>query len=426
MTTKRTRLVAWVLSALVISSPVVMMALSQKLIFANLRGSLHVVQAVPCGGMVDVTTSIADGRMDITPTQLSRTDAIGARFDLTSMQLWVTPFSVEHECFGLKATAAFQEIGVTLVRPVTFTGEPIGGPEDRKYRFTIPKQQVLLFESVLDNLPVPQPEQSYQRPAEDVTGEIDLRRRSAELHIVLASKLRFRVGCIGNKCVINELLEGRQTADVAGIVVNTSTDSDGDGVADLNDNCPLVPNGDQANVATPLLTPPAAVTVSSCQGASIGVAHAEDVCHARPVAITSNAPAKFPVGRSLVTWMANDGIDPPVTATQSVNVDVVDHTAPVVACRALKTGGMFHVMVDDDCDGRTIARLGSYEIASGEVIKIEVTGKPGVRQLGTVGTERTRFFQVGKTDGVIVATDASGNVARAFCGIPLDIVTFKR
>ena len=89
MNTKRTRLVVGVLSALVLSAPLAM-ALAPNLIFTNFRGTLHVLQEVPCGTTVDVTTSIADGRMEITPSQQrsDRNDIFSAvLFDLTRVDI---------------------------------------------------------------------------------------------------------------------------------------------------------------------------------------------------------------------------------------------------------------------------------------------------------------------------------------------------
>ena len=422
MNTNRTRFVAAVLGVMVLSSAMAL-AFGPKLIFTNLDGRLHVRQQVPCGDAVDFTTSIADGRLEITPSRPQTRDAAGApgavTFDLTRLDVFFTPFAVDHECLGLKATAEFKEIGVKLAGPVTFTGELVGGPESRRYRFTIPKAQVLIYESVLDNLPVPQPETAYQRPSEDVTRQIDLRRGTAQLHIALFSMLRFRAGCVDRHCVIDEVRAGRQTADVMGTVLNPATDTDHDGVPDLTDNCPLVPNRSQSPVLTPVITAPPDVTLSSCRAPRIGTAEATDVCHARPVLITNNAPARFPVGRTQVTWSANDGIDPIVSAQQSVTIRVADRTPPELSCTPVRPAGeKFKVSAADDCSGRTTIQLGSYRLDNNEVIKIEETKKPGVRLVGRVGDDKIRHFQVGRGEAVIIATDAAGNVARVACGQP--------
>jgi hypothetical protein len=416
MNTKRTRLVAGLLSAIVVSAPLAT-ALTSSLIFTNLRGTLRVVQGVPCGGVVDVTTSIADGRMEITPSAPRRADAGAVQFDLSRLSLFMTPFTVQHECLGMTATADFREIGVQLVKPVRFTGQPIGSPEDLHYTFTIPRTQVLLFESVLNNLPVPQPETQYEQPSEDVTGEIDLRRGTAQLHVVLSSNLRFRVGCVGKRCVIDEQHRGRQTVDVTGVLVNPRTDTDRDSVPDLIDNCPLVSNRTQAMVPNPVITAPANVTLSSCQVPDIGTATASDVCYARPVAISNNAPSTFAVGRNVVTWSARNGIDPAVTAEQIVTVSAEDQTPPVISCTPAKPH-TFEVAAADECAGPTTIRLGSFTLTSGEVIKVEETGKPGVRLINTVGKDKIKHFQAGKGEALVVATDAAGNAARAACGPP--------
>ena len=426
MKTKRTRLVAGILGAMALSASLAM-AFVPSLVFTNLRGTLHVEQGVPCGGLVDVTTPIADGRMEIRPSASPRTDAIGGGvlFDLLRMEVFMTPFTVQHECLGLTATADFREIGVQLARHVNFTAEPIGSLEDRRYRFTIPKGQVLLFESVRDNMPVPQPEKSYQKPSEDVTGEIDLRRRSAKLHITLTSELHFRAGCVGKKCAIDEVDAGKQTVDVSAVLASPGTDTDGDGVQDLADNCPLVPNSRQELVPAVRFDPPAPiapVTISSCAAHDISIA-ALDVCHARPVAITSDAPAKFAVGRNVITWQASDGIDAPVTAQQVVTVSAADHMPPTAACTAGKSPQFYTVSASDDCGGATSLKLGSFMLSSGETIQIEQTGRPGVRMINTTSNDSVKHFQVGKGEAMIVATDASGNVGRAACAVPLDVTT---
>lgn len=423
MPIKRSRLAAVALGAVALSSVAALAA--SNLIFTNMRGNLRIEQGVPCGGVVEATMSIADGLMEVAPLPASRLDAAGGpRFSLSKLEMFFTPFTVQHNCLGLTATAEFREVGVRLVNAVTFTGEPIGGVEDRHYRFSIPKADVLIFESVLDNMPAPQPETAYQRPSEDVTGEIDLRRRTAQLHVVLSSQTRFRVGCIRRKCAIDEIRNGRQTADVTAVLVAPGTDTDGDGVPDLTDNCPLVPNPRQQNVPTPVITLDPTVKIGSCQ-ASVPVPQASDVCHARPVAVLTNAPAKFAPGRNRVTWTAADGIDPMVSAAQTVTVSA-DRTAPIVSCEARRPG-VFEVAATDDCAGMTTMKLGSFTLADGEVIKIEETGKPGVRLINKPGgRHKIRHFQVGKGDGVVVATDASGNVARAACGHPAVVDTKKK
>ena len=213
MNMNRMRVVAGVLGAMVLSAPLAT-AYVPSLIFNNLGGQLQIVQSVPCGETVNVTTSIANGIMEVTPPRVGTRVGGGTGFNLTRLELFFTPFSVQHSCKGIRATAAFREIGVQLVGAVRFTGEPVGAPEDQIYRFTIPKEEFLIFESVADNAPVPQPQTAYKRPSEDVTGLIDLRQGTSELHVVLASRLRFRAGCIRDRCRIDEELGGTLTTDL--------------------------------------------------------------------------------------------------------------------------------------------------------------------------------------------------------------------
>jgi hypothetical protein len=213
MNSNRTRLVAGVWSAILLSAPLAL-ALTPNLILTNFAGTLRIAQHVPCGGVVDASTSIAGGLMDITPSQGRN----GVQFHLTRLEVTYAPFAVQHECNGIRATADFREIGVRLAAAVKFTGEPIGNPDDLQYRFSIPKDQFLMFHSVVDNAPVQQPQTGYKRPSEDVTGVIDLRRGTTQLHVALTSRLRFRAGCVGDRCVIDEELSGTQTTFVTASV----------------------------------------------------------------------------------------------------------------------------------------------------------------------------------------------------------------
>ena len=213
MNTKRLRSVAGILSAMVLSAPVAL-AYIPSLVFTDLGGSLQIVQDVPCGNVVNVSTPIAGGRMEVIPLAGMRTGGVDAGFQLTHMELSFAPFAVQHQCKGIRATAEFRAIGAQLVKAVSFTGEALGAPEDQIYRFTIPKEEFLIFESVVDNAPVPQPQTAYKKPSEDVTGLIDLRQGTTQMQVVLTSELRFRAGCVGNRCRIDEVRQGTQTTNV--------------------------------------------------------------------------------------------------------------------------------------------------------------------------------------------------------------------
>ena len=62
---------------------------------------------------------------------------------------------------------------------------------------------------------------------------------------------------------------------------------------------------------------PPDTTISTCSGVNIGAAFAEDDCGGA-VTITNNAPARFPLGTTVVTWTARDARGNTRTATQVV------------------------------------------------------------------------------------------------------------
>jgi hypothetical protein len=131
------------------------------------------------------------------------------------------------------------------------------------------------------------------------------------------------------------------------------------------------------------------------------------------VSFTNNAPPIFLVGSTPVTWTATDASGN--TATVSHHVTVVDAVAPAVSCVSEGLpAGTFRVSTTDAC-AVPILRLGTFVLAEGERIKINETGQPGVRLVGTVGPDRIRHFHVGKGEAVITATDPSSNVGSTVC-----------
>jgi hypothetical protein len=225
MKTILTLFVTGILSASVLSASPATAAPAQ--IITDLAGTVHIQQAVPCGELVDVTTSIAEGRMEITP-QMTRD---GVFFDLTRMDMFLSPFSVERSCKGMRAVASFTEIGVRLAGAVRFQGQAVPTDGPRLFRFVIPQESFLIFESVVDNLKVGQPETAYQRPSEDVVGFIELMPtergiviKRVQLHIALRTQLHFQAGCLpGGRCRIDEIDEGTQTSDVVAGALDPDT-----------------------------------------------------------------------------------------------------------------------------------------------------------------------------------------------------------
>jgi hypothetical protein len=166
-------------------------------------------------------------------------------------------------------------------------------------------------------------------------------------------------------------------------------------------------------------TPPAFTSVppdiflNDCQGTALGTPTATDDC-AGTVTFTNNAPPKYFVGATVVTWTAHDVSGNTTNATQTVTV--TDTVPPTVSCVATgpPTGHLFIASASDAC-GAPVIRLGSFVLANGEVVKIQVTGQPGVRLINDVSSNNIRHFQVGKGEDMITATDGSGNVTAAIC-----------
>jgi hypothetical protein len=158
---------------------------------------------------------------------------------------------------------------------------------------------------------------------------------------------------------------------------------------------------------------PPDITMNDCGPANLGLPIAVDDC-AGPPTFTNNAPVKFLVGPTLVTWTATDASGNHATATQTVTV--TDTVAPAVSCeRAGPPGGSFRVSSSDACTTSPTIRLGSFVLANGEKIKVNETGQSGVRLVNVIGPERIKHFHVGKGEAVITATDGSSNVASAYC-----------
>jgi hypothetical protein len=399
--TKRLLTISTVAAALMTAAPMPAWAGSAALV-TNLAGNLHIQQKIPCDGFIDKFTPVSGGQLQLAPPE-GLTVAGGTLFALTRANLSFASFSASGSCDGISRTRTYDAIGVQLATAVSFVAVA-NGPD--VYSVTIPKSDFLLFEtSIVDG----EREVGYKQPSEDVTGTINLATRTVTMHVVLTTSVKFEAGCAFGVCIIDETDDGTLTADISGALM--LPDVDGDGVADVDDNCRFVPNPDQSPVPTPVVTPPAPVTLTSCIDRNIGVATAVDVCDHTPVTITNDAPAAFHAGLNVVTWTGVDGKGRIGTATQNVTVN--DTTPPTVSCTALNPQGNSFVVAADDLCGEPVIRLGSYVLNDGEQIKIEETGQPGVSFIDLVSGYR--HFHVGKGQAIVTATDFSGNVATAVC-----------
>jgi hypothetical protein len=404
MKTKWMPLVIGSASGIALAATVVHSADRRPMVVQNITGNLHIVQTVPCDTLI-VDTPVTQGQILITPAE--GVDVAGGKsFVLIGFTISFAPFTMRASCRGFERSRTYNLLTVQLGKAVAFTASDRGGGE---FDVRIPKGDFLIYESaVVDGHSL---EKSYQHPSQDVTGIINLTRGTAAMHVVVARNIHFEEGCTTRPCTIDEEDPGTLTVNLAGTIA--FPDSDGDGVADRDDNCRFVSNPDQSPVATPTIVAPPDLTLASCADHHIGLARATDVCNGGPVTITNDAPGTFPIGSTVVTWTARDAKLRAATDTQTVTI--VDTTPPSVTCLADgPPGGTFQVSASDDCDVPTI-RLGSFVLANGERIKIEETGQRGVMLLNDVGPDRIRHFRVGKGEAVIIATDAARNSASARC-----------
>jgi hypothetical protein len=164
-----------------------------------------------------------------------------------------------------------------------------------------------------------------------------------------------------------------------------------------------------------ILTTPADFTINDCRAVSdseLGSPTGSDDCGGA-VTFTNNKPPIFFAGPTNVTWTAHDLSGNTSTSTQTVTV--VDTTPPAASCVAVSpTGNAFQVSASDHCDTPVI-RLGTYQLAQGEVIQIQETGQNGVTLVNNISSDNVRHFQVGKGQAVITATDAAHNVTTVVC-----------
>jgi hypothetical protein len=329
----------------------------QPMVVGNLSGDLRIQQSIPCDDNVDQTTAVTQGRLEITPAEGIDVPG-GKRFVLTRGSISFAPFTISRSCLGFGETRHYTQVAVQLAQATTFTASSVGGGI---YNVSIPKDDFLIYEATVVN---GDSETGYKHPSEDVTGTIDLAGGTVQMRVVLATQIHFKRGCVDpciigscEVCIIDTTRNGRLTANLSGTIF--FPDADADGVPDRNDNCRFVPNPSQAPVPTPVVTPPAALTLASCADHQIGLARAADVCDGGPVTVTNNAPATFALGLNVVTWTGEDTKHRIGTSPQ--NVTVVDTTAPIftfvppdIALNDCKAAELGLPIATDDCAGTPI------------------------------------------------------------------------
>jgi hypothetical protein len=141
---------------------------------------------------------------------------------------------------------------------------------------------------------------------------------------------------------------------------------------------------------------PAAVAVEQAglSGTAVAVPlpAVSDVCDAAPV-VTSDAPAVFPLGKTVVTFTATDASGNIATATTSVTV--VDTQAPILSG---VPAAMTVEQLTPDGTALTLALPAAADVCDAAPV---------------VASDAPAVFPVGTTVVTFTATDASGNVATA-------------
>jgi len=152
----------------------------------------------------------------------------------------------------------------------------------------------------------------------------------------------------------------------------------------------------------PSLMCPAAVTVDTDPGlctadaanVSLGAPTVTDPCSA--VTITNDAPATYPLGPTMVTWMATDAVGNSSTCMQTVTVE--DNELPTITCPA-------DIVVDlpsGVCD--TVVTFATPTAISDNCMGVGAA-------VQTMGPASGSTFFAGTTTIEFSVTDASGNVA---------------
>lgn len=379
MTTKWMRLATAGAAALVAAASLARGGDLQPAVVANPTGNLHIAQPLPlnCDEIFrDVPAT--GGHLEFTPAD-GADIAGGKSFVLTRANVSFEAFDISASCDGDSGEEDFSTVSVQLAHAAPFTGTALGGGA---YTVTIPRTGFQLYEAATVN---GQLATNYLTPLQDVTGTIDLTQGTLQLTVVIATKMHFSIGCLDGHCLFDDDEAGTLTTTISGAI--TFPDSDGDGIPNRSDNCPLVYNPDQSPVATPVVTAPPPATLASCTAHTFGNASAADVCDGGPVALVNNAPSIFNIGANIVAWTATDAKHRSASANESVTV--VDTTPPMFTS----------IPPDVMLNNCVAAPLGS------PIATDDCAGTP------TFTNNAPAAFPVGATHVTWTATDASGNHA---------------
>jgi hypothetical protein len=477
MNTKWMLLVMGSASGIALAATLVHGADLRPMVVRNVTGNLHIVQQVPCD-MLTKDTPVTQGRIVITPAE-GIDVAGGKSFELIGFTISFAPFTMSDSCRGFEFSRTYNLLSVQLRKVVAFIASDRGGgvfsvtiPKDQ---FLIYETAVVDGRSL--EKAYQHPSQDVTGTIDLARGTAAMRVMVARtihfeegcadrpctideddpgtLTLTLSGTIAFPdsdgdgVPDRSDNCVFVANPDQSPVATPtivapSALTLSSCTDPhigaaraadvcDGGRVSITNDAPGMFVPGSTIVIwtardqkqrtatatqtvtvvdATPpvfSLVPPD-ITRNDCGSVVLGVPAAADDCGGT-VTFRNNAPASFGAGETPVTWTATDVSGNRATAVQIVSVH--DTAPPALSCVSVQPpGGSFQVAAADACGALTI-RLGGFTIANGEVIKIDETGQAGVTLVNVV--DGVRHFHVGKGEGVIVATDGSGNIAAAQC-----------
>jgi hypothetical protein len=278
-------------------------------VITNPVGGMRIRLEVRAADNVDQTAPITQGRIELAPAE-GRPVAGGRFFLLASARLRFADFSIDRWNFPQQN---FRQVAVHLAQAVPFTATPAA---PGVFTFSIPRERFLLEGSAVVN---GEATSGTDRPSQAVTGTIDLNAGTFQATVVVPK----RHGCGTFGCAVR----GTLTVTMFGVL---GPDTDGDGIRDGIDNCPLVPNPHQRPVSSPVITPPPDITLVTCGQKAIGRPAAVDLCEGLPiVAMSAELPSQWSLGLNRVTWTARTESGRVGGAMQQVTV--VDRTAPAFA-----------------------------------------------------------------------------------------------
>jgi hypothetical protein len=474
----KTKWILLVVAALSILGAPARSADLQRWVATGLTGNVHIFQEIPVCSNLEFDTPVAGGRIEVVPAD-GFTQGPTKRFTFTRMAVFVNGFTTHVSCLGAEDHSTFSEVGATLAQAVTFTATSAGAGVYNftipKEQFLVNESSIVQRNSdpVVSEKTSKHPSEdvtgyidmnlarvhvrvristllhfefgliSEDRPGHhtaEIDGTISFPDTDGDSVSDFADNCRFTANPLQNliatpvitappNATLNSCLDHQlgfaRAADVCdgrpvtvsnnapvqfAIGPNTVLWSGNDGVNPVVQATQTVTIDDTTD---PFFTSiPPDIALNNCVGTALGTPTATDDC-AGTVTFTNNGLPIYPVGTTVVTWTAHDVSGNTTTDTQDVTV--TDTVAPAVSCvEAGPPGHTFQVSSTDACGGPVI-RLGSFVLANGERIKINVTGQPGVRFIGYVGNPSIRHFHVGKGENIITATDGSSNVTSALC-----------